>query len=103
MLKQTFCDFVNLGIEERQEGKILVNNAGILLFSKNLEDIYFHTSVTCALYHGTEKVEVLDRCDFNEDIISNIDGAMHFLRRYLAVRYEFNGEPRRNEIPEIPY
>ncbi len=49
------------------------------------------------------KIEVLDRRDFNEDLISNIDGAMIFLMRYLAVRYEMTGEPRRKEIPEVPY
>jgi len=94
---------VNLGVAEKQEGKLIFNNAGILFFAKNLHDIYFHTTVTCALFDGTEKVDVLDRRDFNEDLISNIDGAMIFLKRYLAVRYEMTGEPRRREIPEIPY
>ncbi|MDP3103483.1 MAG: ATP-binding protein [Candidatus Methanoperedens sp.] len=94
---------VNLGVAERQEGKVIFNNTGILLFSKNLQNIYYHTAVTCALYKGTEKVDVLDRRDFNEDIISNIDGAMNFLKRYIAVKYEMTGTPRRREIPEIPY
>ena len=94
---------VNLGVAEKQEGKLIFNNAGILFFAKNLHDTYFHTAVTCALFDGTEKVDVLDRRDFNEDLISNIDGAMIFLKRYLAVRYEMTGEPRRREIPEIPY
>jgi ATP-dependent DNA helicase RecG len=94
---------INLGAAEKQEGKIIFNNTGILFFAKNLEDIYFHTAVTCALYKGTEKVEVLDRRDFNEDIIGNINGAMNFLKQYIPVRYEMTGEPRRKEIPEIPY
>lgn len=94
---------VNLGVAERQEGKVIFNNTGILFFSKNLQNIYYHTAVTCALYKGTEKVDVLDRRDFNEDIISNIDGAMNFLKRYIAVKYEMTGTPRRREIPEIPY
>lgn len=94
---------VNLGVAERQEGKVIFNNTGILFFSKNLQNIYYHTAVTCALFKGTEKVDVLDRRDFNEDIISNIDGAMNFLKRYIAVRYEMTGTPRRREIPEIPY
>lgn len=77
---------VNLGVAEKQEGKLIFNNTGILFFAKNLHDIYFHTAVTCALFDGIEKVDVLDRRDFNEDLISNIDGAMIFLKRYLAVR-----------------
>jgi ATP-dependent DNA helicase RecG len=94
---------INLGVAEKQEGKVIFNNTGILFFPKNLQDIYFHTAVTCALYKGTEKVDVLDRRDFNEDIISNINGAMNFLKQYIPVRYEMTGTPRRKEIPEIPY
>jgi ATP-dependent DNA helicase RecG len=94
---------VNLGIAERQEGRIILNNTGILFFSKNLDDIYFHTAVTCALYKGTEKVDVLDRRDLNEDLISSIDGAMIFLKQYIPVRYEMTGGPRRREVPEVPY
>ena len=94
---------INLGVAEKQEGKVIFNNTGILFFSRNLSDIYFHTAVTCALYKGTEKVEVLDRRDFNEDIVNNIDGAMNFLKQYIPVKYEMTGAPRRKEIPEIPY
>ena len=94
---------VNLGVAEKQDGKLIFNNSGILFFSKNLDDIYSNTAVTCALFDGTEKIDILDRRDFNEDLISNIDGAMIFLKRYLAVKYEMTGEPRRREIPEIPF
>jgi len=93
----------NLGVAEKQEGKVIFNNTGILFFSKNLADIYFHTAITCALYKGTEKIDVLDRRDFNEDLISNIDRAMIFLKQYIPLKYEMTGEPRRKEIPEIPY
>ncbi len=93
----------NLGVAERQEGKVIFNNTGILFFSKNLQDIYFHTAITCALYKGIEKVDVLDRRDFNEDLISSIDRTMNFLKQYIPLRYEMTGEPRRREIPEIPY
>lgn len=94
---------VNLGVAEKQEGKIIFNNTGILFFTRNLQDIYYHTAVTCALYKGTEKVEVLDRRDFNEDLISDIEGTMNFLKQYIPVKYEMTGEPRRKEIPEVPY
>ncbi len=93
----------NLGVAEKQEGKVIFNNTGILFFSRNLADIYYHTAVTCALYKGAEKVDVLDRRDFNEDIISNIDGAMNFLKQYIPVRYEMTGTLKRKEIPEVPY
>ncbi len=83
--------------------EIIMNNTGALFFSKNLDDIYFHTTVTCALFKGKEKHTVLDRRDFNEDIVSNVDYAMNFLKQYIPVKYKFIGEPQRIEIPEIPY
>lgn len=94
---------INLGTAEKQEGEIIFNNTGVLFFSKNLQDVYFHTAVTCALYKGTEKVDVLDRRDFNEDIIGNNNGAVNFLKQYIPIRYKMTGRPRREEIPEIPY
>jgi len=95
---------LNLGAAERlEDGRIAVNNSGILFFSKNLDYIYPHAAVTCALFQGTDKFTVLDRRDFNEDLMSNIDGAMNFLKRYIAVRYEMTGEARRREVPELPY
>ena len=94
---------VNLGVTENQKGIAILNNTGILFFAKNLQDVYFHTMVTCALYKGTEKINVLDRRDFNEDLLFNIDGSMNFLKQYIPLRYEMTGEPRRKEIPEIPY
>lgn len=36
----------NLGVAERQEGKVIFNNTGVLFFSRNLQDIYFYTAVT---------------------------------------------------------
>ena len=72
------------------------------MFAKNLQDNYFHTAITCALYKGIEKVNVLDRKDFNSDIVNNVDNTMLFLQQHIPVRYEFDGSPRRIEIPEIP-
>jgi ATP-dependent DNA helicase RecG len=93
---------VNLGVAEKQQRRLIFNNAGVLFFAKRLADIYLHTEITCALYKGTEKVNVLDRKDFNEDILTNIDQAMIFLKQHIPVRYEMTGGPRRREVTEIP-
>jgi ATP-dependent DNA helicase RecG len=58
--------------------------------------------ITCALYKGVEKNDVLDRKDFNKDIISNVDNTLLFLRQHIPVKYEFDGSPGRIEIPQIP-
>jgi len=92
----------NLGAANDRPDSAAINNTGILFFARNLEHTYRHTVVTCALYKGTEKADVLDRKDFNEDALSSIEGAMVFLRQHLPVRYEFTGELKRREIPELP-
>jgi ATP-dependent DNA helicase RecG len=95
--------YKNLGIGEIQEGRVFYNNLAPLFFAKNLNDFYYHTVVTCALYRGEEKAVVLDRKDYNSDLVSNVDLAMNFIKQYLPVRYEFTGNLRRNEIPQLPY
>jgi len=93
----------NLGIGEINAGRLCYNNLAVLFFAKNLSDIYYHTVVTCALYQGREKAVVLDRKDYNSDLVSNVDLAMNFIKQYLPVRYEFTGELARKEIPQLPY
>jgi len=63
----------NLGAGDIEASQIAYNNTAVLFFAKNLSSHYFHTAVTCALYKGNEKVTILDRKDFNEDLISNIN------------------------------
>ena len=70
----------NLEVAKRQGSKIIFNNAGALFFSKNLERIFFHTEISCALFKGTDKShDIIDRKIFNEDIISNIEYSMNFI------------------------
>ncbi len=93
----------NLKVAKKQGQKVIFNNAGVLFFSKNLEDIYFHTKISCARLKGTEKRHVLDRKMFNKDILSNIDDALLFLQNYLRLKYDVvPGEIQRREILEIP-
>jgi ATP-dependent DNA helicase RecG len=93
----------NLHAAEIQLNACYYYNTAVLFFAKNLDHHFFHTCVTCALYKGFSKVTILDRKDFNSDIIDSIDQAMIFLKRHLNLRYEFDGSPARKEIPEIPY
>ena len=93
----------NLHAVDIQQGQVLYSNTAVLFFARNLADHYFHTCVTCALYKGCDKGTVLDRKDFNHDIVDNIDQTMIYLKQHLNVRYEFDGSPARKEIPEIPY
>ena len=92
----------SLHVAEIQQGRIIYYNSAVMFFAKNLDDYLYHTTVTCALYKGNDKVDILDRKDFNRDLKFNVDETMLFLERHLSVRYEFDGKPRRNEIPAVP-
>lgn len=80
----------NLHVAEIQGKDTFYYNTAVLFFAKNLENQYYHTCVTCALYKGIDKVTVLDRKDFNFDIVDNIDQTMIYLKQHLKVRFEFS-------------
>lgn len=58
--------------------------------------------LSCALFFGTTKKEILDRRDFADDAFSIIDGAMTWVRSKINVRYVITGSVNREERPELP-
>ncbi len=92
----------NLGLIKNYGEIDLLNNTGILFFGKNPSFQFPHSIITCVLYKGTEKLFILDRKDFNSDLISNIEDAIIFLQKHLNIRYEITSLQRKNilEIPE---
>ena len=92
----------NLKVAKKIKEKLIFNNAGALFFSKNLEDIYSHTKVSCAIFRGTERIKILDRKIYNKDILSNIEDALLYLGAHLRTEYNLTGAARREEILEIP-
>jgi len=94
----------NLGCAEMSsKGELSFTNAGILFFRDNSQNVRFDfTHVVCALYKGTEKVDILDAKNLSGGIIENIDNAIVFLKRNLRVRYEIKTVQRQNilELPE---
>ena len=61
----------NLKVAKRKGSKTTLNNAGILFFSKDLSQSFFHTAIACGLFKGTEKVHVLNSARFNKDLVEN--------------------------------
>ena len=81
------------------EGKL--TNVGVLFFAKDIDFLMNHAIVVCVLYKGTEKVHILDKKDFKENIVENIDNAILFVKRHTNVQYKIEGV-QREEIPDIP-
>ena len=51
----------------------VINNAGILFFNNFPRKFFIQAYVTCARYLGNDKVKILDRKDFEGDLVSQID------------------------------
>ena len=93
----------NLGVAERGDSdELLMRNVGVLLFSKNINLLCEQAIVTCGTFEGTERFQIVNRKDYAEDVITNIEMAMHYIRQELRVRYEMKGNPQREEVYEIP-
>lgn len=92
----------NLGLVKSVDDTKKLINAGVLFFSNNLDILMEQTTITCAVFDGNERIKIINRKDFTDDIITNIDNALHFIKQALKVEYIMTGEARRNEIYEIP-
>jgi len=87
----------NLGIYDNAK----INNAGALFFSKFPKRYFIHAYITCARYLGTDKVEVLDRADFEGNIVRQVDETIKFIRRNTRLSYKIR-DIKREEISEYP-
>lgn len=88
----------NLGVADKNG---FLNNAGILFFIKEPKQVLINAYVTCARYKGTEKINVIDRKDFEEDLVTQVEQAVEFVKRNTRLEYEIKGLYRK-EIPEYP-
>lgn len=93
---------VNLSVAIQVGKNIKLNNAGILFFGKNISRFIRQNFITCVLYKGKERVNIIDRKDFNEDLINNYENSLRFLKQHLRLEYIIKGGGPRQEILEIP-
>jgi ATP-dependent DNA helicase RecG len=80
-----------------------VNNTGLLFFHGQPIQYIPQSAVTCVVYKGKVKVDVIDKKTFELDLIGNIDEAMAFLKRHLNLSYEIKSKRRveKLELPEV--
>ena len=92
----------NLGAATRQKSKFFLNNAGVLMFAKDVARFFRQSFVTCVLYKGNDKVKILDRKDYKGGLLYNYNQTLMFLKNYLRLEYIIEGAGPRKEILEIP-
>jgi ATP-dependent DNA helicase RecG len=92
---------VNIEVAERTAGKLLFRNAGVLFFAKEPRRFFNQAYITCLLFKGERKVDVLDRKDFAEGIVEDIESSLRFIERNTRTAYKIEKLQREN-IPEYP-
>ena len=78
-----------------------VRNAGILFFARDVHRHILHAETTLLAFKGTDRLHIYDRLDVRDDLLTQFDEAVAFLKKHLNVRSEIRGLDRK-DIYEIP-
>ncbi|MCL2646051.1 MAG: putative DNA binding domain-containing protein [Phycisphaerales bacterium] len=78
-----------------------VKNAGILFFAKDVHRHIHQAQMTLLAFKGTNRLHIYDRRDVQDDLLTQFNEAVAFLKRHLNVRSEIHGVNRK-DIYEIP-
>ncbi|PIN76891.1 transcriptional regulator [Candidatus Woesearchaeota archaeon CG10_big_fil_rev_8_21_14_0_10_36_11] len=78
-----------------------LKNAGVLLFSKDVQKFFLKGIITCVLYEGTDKVNIIDKKDFTKDLYSNYSDAINYIKSKLNTRIIITGGPHQKKL-ELP-
>lgn len=76
-------------------------NAGVLFFSKSIDFLVNHAVCSCILFNGTERVNILDRKNYNTNMLDNIDNAVNFVKAHTTTAYKIE-KIQREEIHDVP-
>lgn len=78
-----------------------ITNAGVLFFAKNPRNFILQCEMILVAFKGIKGVHIYDRLNVQEDLMTQFNEAMTFLRKHLNVRSEIKGV-NRYDICEIP-
>ena len=92
---------VNIDAAERSGGRLLFRDAGVLFFANEPRRFFNQAYITCILFKGTTNVHILDRKDFTNGAVSDIEESLRFIERNTRMAYRIE-QLRRDEIPEYP-
>ncbi|MDO9541530.1 MAG: ATP-binding protein [Kiritimatiellia bacterium] len=76
-------------------------NAGALMFAGEINKFIPYSETILAAFKGTTKTHIYDRKDVRDDLLTQLNEAMAFLKKHLNVRSEIR-ELNRHDIYEIP-
>ena len=91
----------NIEATEGAAERLLFRNAGVLFFAQEVRRFFNQAYVTCILFRGSERIDVLDRKDFAGGVVSDIEESLRFIQRNTRTAYRIQAL-QREEIPEYP-
>ncbi|MFH0906242.1 MAG: RNA-binding domain-containing protein [archaeon] len=87
----------NLSLLEENQ----IKNAGVLLFCNNITDFFPYARITCVLYKGNDKIDILDKKEFDNDLYSNYNDAFIYICSKLNKNYILKTKEREEKL-ELP-
>jgi len=89
----------NMTVKEALEKLNLIKNsdltnAAVLLFGKNSPRLFLQAETRCARFKGTKPLEFIDMKIFAEDIISQREDALEFVKEHIKLHAEIKGTER---------
>jgi ATP-dependent DNA helicase RecG len=78
-----------------------VKNAGILFFAKDVYDHLHQAQMTLLAFKGKDRLHIYDRRDVRDDLLTQFNEGVAFLKKHLNIRSEIRGV-NREDIYEIP-
>jgi ATP-dependent DNA helicase RecG len=78
-----------------------INNVGAMMFASDINKFIPYVETILGAFKGVTKTHIYDRKDVRDDLLTQLNEAMAFLKKHLNVRSEIH-EINRHEIYEIP-
>ncbi|MDP1694803.1 MAG: ATP-binding protein [Candidatus Woesearchaeota archaeon] len=102
---------INVSIKNRSAQDILaslecskeneIKNVGVLFFAKEPTHYIRQCRMTLVAFKGTERTIIFDRVDVDDDLLTQFNQAIFFIKKHLNIRSEIRGV-NRYDIYEIP-
>lgn len=92
---------LNLGVAERAGDTLQFRNAGVLFFAREPRRFFRDAYLTCFLAKGGDRTYMLDRGDYGQGIVHDIEDALRFVARNTRTAQRIEGL-KRDEISEYP-
>ena len=93
----TSISLVNMGLLRETDEGFVPSRAFMLL----TDNPYYHARIQCARFRGPGETEFIDRKEFTDSIIDQVDSAIGFVTDHLNMGARIEGLYR-EDIPEIP-